>query len=53
LVFRSEVAVHQLKQYLKKQLPDYSVPSHFVILDKIPLTANGKADRKALPEPVI
>ena len=53
LVFKSEVAISELKQYLKKHLPDYSIPSHFVILDTIPLTANGKADRKALPEPVI
>ena len=52
-VCESEVAIDSLKQYLKKHLPDYSIPNHFVILDKIPLTPNGKADRKALPEPVI
>jgi acyl-coenzyme A synthetase/AMP-(fatty) acid ligase len=53
LVCRSEVDIGGLKQYLKKHLPDYSIPNHFVILDKMPLTPNGKADRKALPEPVI
>jgi len=53
LVCKSEVAIDSLKQYLKKHLPDYSIPNHFVILEKIPLTPNGKADRKALPEPVI
>ena len=53
LVCKSEVAIDSLKQYLKKHLPDYSIPNHFVILDKMPLTPNGKADRKALPEPVI
>ena len=52
LVCKSEVAIDSLKQYLKKHLPDYSIPNHFVILDKMPLTPNGKADRKALPEPV-
>ncbi len=53
LVCKSEVAIDSLKQYLKKHLPDYSIPNHFVILDKMPLTPNGKADREALPEPVI
>ena len=53
LVCKSEVAIDSLKQYLKKHLPDYSIPNHFVILDKMPLTPNGEADRKALPEPVI
>lgn len=53
LVCRSEVEIDGLKQYLKKHLPDYSIPNHFEILDKMPLTPSGKADRKALPEPVI
>lgn len=53
LVCKSEVAIDSLKHYLKKHLPDYSIPNHFVILEKMPLTPNGKADRKALPEPVI
>jgi len=53
LVCKSEVAIDSLKQYLKKHLPDYSIPNHFVKLEKIPLTPNGKADRRALPEPVI
>jgi len=51
LVCRSEVEIDGLKQYLKKYLPDYSIPNHFEILDKIPLTASGKADRQALPAP--
>src|SRR6267143_469881 len=53
LVCRSVVDIGDLKHYLKKQLPDYSIPNHFVILERMPLTPNGKADRKALPEPVI
>jgi pyochelin synthetase len=41
--------VNDLKQFLKQKLPAYMVPSTFVILDALPLTANGKVDRKALP----
>jgi amino acid adenylation domain-containing protein len=36
---------------LKAQLPDYMVPSHLLFIDHLPLNANGKLDRKALPEP--
>ncbi|MDB6446248.1 non-ribosomal peptide synthetase [Pseudomonas sp. 21TX0197] len=36
---------------LKAHLPDYMVPSHLLFIDQFPLNANGKLDRKALPEP--
>lgn len=40
-----------LRNYLVRSLPDYMIPSFFVYIDKIPLTPNGKIDRKALPAP--
>jgi len=44
-------AVTELREYLKKHLPDYMVPSFFIIMEKFPLTSSGKLDRRALPEP--
>ncbi|UNU27128.1 non-ribosomal peptide synthetase [Microcoleus vaginatus] len=44
-------AVEELRQFLSEKLPDYMVPSAFLLLDALPLSANGKVNRKALPEP--
>jgi len=45
------VSADMLRTHLKGALPDYMVPAAVVVLERLPLTANGKVDRKALPEP--
>ncbi|WP_155724311.1 non-ribosomal peptide synthetase, partial [Bacillus amyloliquefaciens] len=45
--------IEALKAALKDTLPDYMVPAFWVEMDELPVTANGKIDKKALPEPDI
>jgi len=45
------LSVGELRTFLKQNLPDFMIPTRFVFLSEFPLTANGKVDRRALPEP--
>jgi SAM-dependent methyltransferase/acyl carrier protein len=40
----------EIKSFLQKKLPEYMVPTEFILLDALPLTANGKVNRQALPQ---
>ena len=51
LVKGAELTIQALREYLSSELPGYMIPSYFVELEKMPLTSNGKLDRKALPDP--
>jgi len=44
-------STNSIRAYLKSSLPDYMIPSHFIFLEKMPLTPSGKLDRHALPVP--
>ncbi|MEH1820701.1 MAG: amino acid adenylation domain-containing protein [Nostoc sp.] len=43
-------SINELRTFLKEKLPDYMLPSDFVMLESIPLSPSGKVDRKALPK---
>jgi amino acid adenylation domain-containing protein/non-ribosomal peptide synthase protein (TIGR01720 family) len=45
------ININELRHYLKKLLPEYMVPANYVIMEKFPLSPNGKLDRKAFPIP--
>lgn len=50
-VYQSEWTINGVRSFLQEKLPNYMVPSAFVLLDSLPLTPNGKVDRLNLPDP--
>ena len=53
IVYKPNLAIDSsaLRRFLQSKLPDYTIPAHFIVIDKMPLNANGKIDRDALPPP--
>ena len=49
----NEIAAEELKKFMLDKLPEYMAPAHFVRLASMPVTANGKLNKKALPDPEI
>ncbi|KPY27402.1 Non-ribosomal peptide synthase:amino acid adenylation, partial [Pseudomonas syringae pv. papulans] len=47
----ADLSVDSLREQLAARLPDYMVPAQIMLLDSLPLTANGKLDKRALPKP--
>ncbi|WP_414514278.1 non-ribosomal peptide synthetase [Nostoc sp. PCC 9305] len=50
-VSKQAVSVNQLQNFLRQKLPEYMIPSAFVMLDELPLMPNKKVNRQALPAP--
>jgi amino acid adenylation domain-containing protein/non-ribosomal peptide synthase protein (TIGR01720 family) len=48
---KQQISIADIRNTLSQDMPSYMIPAAFVVLDKFPLTPNGKIDRKALPEP--
>ncbi|UCH94710.1 MAG: amino acid adenylation domain-containing protein, partial [Candidatus Aminicenantes bacterium] len=53
MVSGKELEISEIREYLAKRLPEYMIPTYMMQVEKIPVTTNGKIDRKALPEPGI
>lgn len=53
IVPKQSLSGEDLKQALRGLLPQYMIPEHFLFMDELPLSNNGKVDRKRLPDPVL
>lgn len=51
LLVRPGPSSKELRQFLGQRIPSYMIPARFIVLDRMPLSASGKVDRKALPDP--
>ena len=51
LVAESEIDIDKVHQSLQQYLPEYMIPNHILALEALPLSSNGKVNRKALPAP--
>ena len=49
IVAREQLSIEELRGYLLERVPDYMVPGAFLLMQQLPLNANGKVDREALP----
>ncbi|WP_162928721.1 non-ribosomal peptide synthetase [Yersinia rochesterensis] len=52
-LFSEDQEVALIKADLAQKLPGFMIPSHYIVLEKLPLSSNGKLDRRALPTPVV
>ena len=50
-VEKSKVLINDLRSFLRHSLPSFMIPSYFIKLEKMPLNANGKIEKRMLPEP--
>ena len=53
IVSQEEWTIGELRDYLMEKLPEYMVPSYYIKIDEVPLTSNGKVNRRELPEPKV
>lgn len=51
IVVHQEISCYELQCFLREKLPEYMIPSAFMYMESLPLSANGKIDRRALPNP--